>query len=297
MSSIFNYSAGQRQNGIVRITKDDISYPEKLKMHLSDYKDIYVKGDISLLDEKSVAIVGSRKCSVYGKTVAFELAKHLVKNGVSVISGLAYGIDREAHLGALNANGKTVAVIGTGIDVFYPSSNKNIQEDIGLCGCIISEYANGVKPMPYHFPTRNRIISAVSDAVVVVEAGTKSGALITAELACEQGKPVYAIPGNITSANSLGTNKLIRDGATPLIFFDDLIRDLGLTPLECGDKIKKLGKSERYVYNLLLKHGEMTIEEIYHKGNMSLPKVNGIITTLEIKGLINYEMGKVIIAN
>lgn len=182
---------------------------------------LYALGNIELLNSSSVAIVGSRKCSVYGKLIAEKISGELARSNISIISGLAKGIDTSAHIGA---KGKTIAVLGSGLDVIYPKENiKLAKEIVSRGGLIISEYGLGTKPEKMHFPSRNRIISGIANKVIVVEAGERSGSLITAEFALEQGKDVYAVPGNITSKQSVGTNNLIKEGAMPYTTIRDLL--------------------------------------------------------------------------
>ena len=279
------------------IEEKNENYPVKIKECLSDYKPIYYRGNLSLLDKPSIAIVGSRKASAYGKSCARALAKCAVEYGAVVVSGLALGIDSEAHSACLEKGGETIAVLANGVDVFYPKRNQAMQKRIEETGLLLSEYEDGTRAQRYTFPVRNRIISAISDAIVIVEAGSRSGSLITAECAQEQGKEVYSIPGNITSPGSLGTNKLIRDGAIPLINFDELFEDLGLS--KSNKKIDQifLSKTESRVLEVVKGGSELSIEQIRHIIDIDLAEINAIITILEMKGLIFCEMGKVSIAN
>lgn len=279
------------------IEEKNENYPIKIKECLPDYKPIYYRGNLSLLDKPSIAIVGSRKASSYGKSCARALAKCAVEYGAVVVSGLALGIDYEAHSACLENGGETIAVLANGVDVFYPKRNQALQKRIEETGLLLSEYEDGTRAQRYTFPVRNRIISAISDAIVIVEAGSRSGSLITAECAQEQGKEVYSIPGNITSPGSLGTNKLIRDGAVPLINFDELFEDLGLS--KTNKKINQifLSKTESRVLEVVKSGSELSIEQIRHIIDIDLAEINAIITILEMKGLIFCEMGKVSIAN
>ena len=194
-------------------------YPENLRNIYDMPVVFYAIGNLERLRERSVAIVGARQCSEYGRYVARELAKDIVGNGVNVVSGLAMGIDAEAHMGA---GGNTVAVLGSGINVVYPKDNVGLAKEIvRKGGVIMTEYPIGEKPERLNFPNRNRLISGLAEAVIVVEAGERSGSLITADFALEQGKEVYAVPGNITSPTSVGTNQLIYDGAVPIVDLKD----------------------------------------------------------------------------
>ena len=197
---------------IEEILIDSKEYPEKLKNIYDSPKKLYVIGNKNLLYKKGIAIVGTRNATAYGKKVAYDFAKELSENDIVVISGLALGIDTYAHIGALK--GGTIAVLGSGIDQIYPKENVELAREIlKNNSCIISEYPLGSKPESLHFPQRNRIISGLGEGVLVVEANKKSGALITAEFALEQGKEVFVVPGDIRKPQSEGTNKLIQDGA------------------------------------------------------------------------------------
>ena len=209
------------KNDIKYITILDENYPTNLKKIYDPPVLLFYKGNIELLKYKKIAVVGSRTATNYGMNTAFRISKELSKKYV-IISGLARGIDSAAHNGSIYANGKTIAVVGNGLDTIYPKENTNLFKSILKNGLIISEYVVGTKPMPSNFPERNRIISGLSSGVIVVEAAKKSGSLITADLALEQGKTVYAVPGNIDSLMSVGTNELIRNGAVPYTGAQDL---------------------------------------------------------------------------
>ena len=276
------------------VSYSDELYPNELKNIYDPPLVIYYKGNINRIDENAMAIVGARKVSPYGKYVANELGKILGENGVTVVSGMAYGVDAQAHKGALEVNGFTIAVLGCGVDVCYPKTNKKLMEDIEKKGVIISEYGPGTQPIAQNFPGRNRIISGLSKGVIVVEASIKSGSLITSEFALEQGKEVYAIPGNINNANSEGTNKLIKDGAIPLISTRDILEELHIEnekkyPME-------LDKDEIELLNTIKENQPVTIEKIVYFNKKSIPEINGLLTILEIKGLIEVFPGKIIIA-
>lgn len=215
------------KNQIKIISMFDDDYPDNLKNIYDKPIMLFAKGNVDLMKTKGVAIVGCRDCSEYGKSVAKKIAYDLAKQNITIISGLAKGIDKYAHIGALNANGKTIAVLGNGLDTAYPSENKKLFELIlEKNGLIITEYVIGTKPSKLSFPARNRIVSGLSEGVAVVEAKEKSGALITADFALEQGKEVYAVPGNIYSLNSFGTNELIKQGANIVTESDDILSSL-----------------------------------------------------------------------
>ena len=200
----------------------DSNYPEKLLHIYSKPNKLYVLGDETILNDKSIAVIGCRECSKEGAKIAYELSYGLAKKGLIIVSGLAKGIDTFSHKGAIDAKGKTIAVLGSGLDVIYPKENKELYKKIiNTGGAVISEYPVETPPHKYHFPARNRIISGLSDGVLVVEAKKRSGTMITVEHALDQGKDIYAVPGNIYNENSYGTNELIKQGAIPVTCIDD----------------------------------------------------------------------------
>lgn len=204
----------------------DKEYPEKLKNIENPPKQIYVLGNSSILNHFSISIVGCRLCSEYGKMMAQSIAYNLSKYNINIVSGLALGIDTNAHKGCLMNKGKTIAVLAHGLDMIYPTQNTDLANKIiESGGAIISEYPVGIKPKRENFPERNRLISGLSNGVVVIEAKEKSGALITVESALEQGKDIFAIPGNINSTNSIGTNNLIKEGAKITTCVNDILEE------------------------------------------------------------------------
>ncbi|MBR6585198.1 MAG: DNA-processing protein DprA [Firmicutes bacterium] len=285
-----------KKESIRIISKGDRNYPPLLLEIPDPPEKLYCTGDVKLLGKPSLAVVGSRKCSEYGRRVAIKTGSEAARNNLVVVSGMAKGIDSFGHLGALNAGGKTIAVLGCGVDVCYPKENRKIYERIAAEGLIISEYPPGTEPAPYTFPQRNRIISGLSAATVVVEAGTNSGALITAEIAAAQGREVFAVPGNITSQYSLGTNKLIADGARPIAVIDDIFTAMGLTPAVSEALLEELGADEQTVYSLIKENGEVSVDFICRMLDKTPVFVNGIVTVLEMKGLVAYNLGKIFVA-
>lgn len=272
-------------------------YPSKLREIANPPKELYYSGDISLLSTNCVAMVGSRKFTMYGKTVARSIGRTLASAGMTVVSGLAKGIDTFSHEGALEVDGKAIAVLGTGIMRMFPTSNQLIMNEIADSGLVISEFEPNFSGNKWSFPSRNRIISGLSETVVVIEANFQSGALITANFALEQGKNLYAVPGNITSQFSAGTNRLIRDGATPLICVKDILDELGLEQqYETEDVRKILGEDELAVYNCVKNSDGITVNEIAHMLDTKTAKVNATITVLEIKGVLTVYAGKIFIA-
>lgn len=222
---INNHLEYLKKNQIKIVTIQDEEYPKSLKQ-IYDYPiSIYVKGNIELLNYESIAIIGSRECSNYGKDAAKYFGYYLANNNKCVVSGLAKGIDSFAHIGALGANGNTIAVLGNGLQDIYPKENRELANMIiRKGGTIISEYPLGTPPNKMNFPARNRIVSGISDGVLVVEAKEKSGTLITVDFALEQGKEIFVVPGNINSIYSVGTNRLIKEGARLVNCYEDIIK-------------------------------------------------------------------------
>ncbi len=286
-----------KKEKIREIKIDDETYPSLLRQIERPPEVLYAIGDIGILTQKCVAVVGARKASSYGRWVAWHIGRRLAEYGVATVSGLAYGCDAEAHLGALDAGGKTIAVMGCGVDICYPAANRQLRRRIAEQGLILSEYPPGTKPRSYMFPQRNRIISGLCEAVAVAEAGLSSGSLITASCAAEQGRSVFAVPGNISAVNSIGCNKLIQDGAYPLAFIDDIISGIGieLSPERLGGA-ESLGEDEKQIYAILKNNGEVTSDFIAKKLKKSVSDVNAVISIMEIKGFLVTSMGKIFIA-
>ena len=211
---------------VIKININSKYYPERLRNIGDPPKELYCLGNLELLNYKNnIAIIGSRDCSKYGERAAKDFACNLAKNDVCIVSGLAKGIDAFSHIGALNGKGRTIAVLGSGLDNIYPKENKQLFENIiNNNGLVISEYPLGTKPAKYHFPARNRIISGLSDGVLVIEAKKNSGTNITVDFALEQGKDVFVIPGNIYSKTSDGTNYLLQEGAIPVVTYRDILK-------------------------------------------------------------------------
>lgn len=275
----------------------DDNYPVYLRNIDNPPPFLYLIG--AELNEKDlhIAMVGSRTCSEYGKKAAFELAKSLSLNGVKVISGLARGIDAAAHAGALEMSGGTIAVLGTGVDKIYPSENRQLANDIlsHPNGVLLSEFPLSAKPLKWHFPLRNRIISGLADGLVVVEAGVKSGALISAELALEQGKEVFAVPGSIFADTSVGCHNLLRDGAKLVATVEDILDEFGVenakepesTPLE---EIE-LSADEQEVLKYITAE-PIDIDELGYLTKMAVPRLMNALSLLEIAGLIKQLAGR-----
>lgn len=286
----------QKTREIGTLHAGDPKYPALLKEIKGYPKMLYYIGDITLLNARCAAIVGSRSTTQYGRSTAVAIAKRLAEKRVAVVSGMARGIDTCAHRGALDANGKTIAVLGCGVDRCYPAENAALKKEMEEKGLLLSEYPPGTEPKPYYFPQRNRIISGLSEMTVVVQARNNSGALITAELAAEQGREVCAVPGNIDSAYNLGNNKLIRDGAKPVISVGDVLEGLGLDEIPRDEAKKLLSDMEYRIFSTLQQQGEMTMDEICCMLGKPPAYVAGIVTVMELKGVVFSSLGKIFIA-
>ena len=286
---------------IIRITMESDEYPDSLREIQGSPRELYCIGDISLLKTPCAAIVGSRRYTIYGRQTALMIGKMLAGRGITVVSGMAKGIDSFAHQGALSKQeGKTIAVLGTAIGKPYPASNAALMEEIEEKGLVISEYPPDFPGSQYGFPARNRIISGLSKSVIVVEAGLKSGSLITAQIAGDQGKTVFAVPGNINSQFSIGTNLLIRDGAYPLVVVDDVIREMGVQSLDRGifgedEEVfpVEMDDDEKKLYSEIRQEQGISPDALSEKVELPISKINGILTVMEIKGAIMMCSGRI----
>jgi DNA processing protein len=268
---------------LTTIARRSARYPPLLAQLHDPPAKLYVRGDPDELARPAVAVVGARSCSAYGAQVARDLARELAASGVSVVSGLARGIDGEAHRGALAAGGTTIAVLGCGIDRDYPRSHASLAQRIREAGAIVSEYAPGVEPAPWRFPARNRIIAGLSLATVVVQARERSGALITADFALELGRDVFAVPGEITSALSVGTNDLLRQGAAPLTSTRDVLTALGLEP-EPPPRLEVSGIAATLLR--LLGEGARDADELARHAGRPSAEIAATLMELELAGLV-----------
>lgn len=271
------------------ITFLDENYPPRLKTIDDPPPVLYVRGELSPQDDKALAIVGTRKCTRYGRDVSFQLAQELAQNGVTIISGLAQGIDASAHQGALRGHGRTLAVLGCGVDIIYPRQHAELAKQIMNNGALISEFPLTTQPLGKNFPRRNRVMSGLALGVLVVEAPEKSGALITAHIAIEQGREVFVIPGNITNHNASGTNKLIQDGAKLIISAKDILDELNMEYAIQQTRIQTevVAPSTDEENRILSYIGtEPThIDDIIRESGLSSAEVMGLLTILELKGL------------
>jgi DNA processing protein len=277
------------EKGISFVSFEQEEYPVRLRNIFDPPYCLYYKGTLPQPDIFSVAIVGARGRTAYGKEVAGRLAEALSGEGVSVISGMARGIDSDAHAGALKGKGATYAVLGCGVDLCYPRENRSLYETIPDRGCILSEYPPGTAPLPRYFPARNRIISGLSDCVVVIEAREKSGSLITADFAMEQGKDVYALPGRVTDDLSRGCNALIRQGAGIFLSVEDFMKELSLSrpgnAAQLDFRKNLLEKDESLVYSLL-DFCPTAVGTLLEKTSFPLLELLEILEGMEQKGVI-----------
>jgi DNA processing protein len=277
------------------ITSDE-HYPELLKKIFDPPKELYIKGDINALNNRCLSIVGTRRATQYGLNFARKLAGDLTRYGFTVVSGLAEGIDTQAHIGALDAGGKTIAVFGCGIDVIFPAGNQELAGRIERSGALVSEYAPGFQGTKWTFPRRNRIISGLSSGVVVIEGGYESGAMITAKLALDEGREVFAVPGNVELEQSKGPHWLIKQGAKLVESVDDILDEFnipsaGSPALKRELDVSQLSIDEMSVIKMMSME-PLHIDVISSKSGMDAAKVLGVLSMLEIKDMIKQMPGK-----
>ena len=279
--------------GIRILTWEDEAYPQRLKEIEQPPPVLYLRGDYLADDLFAVAIVGTRRVTPYGRQITEELASHLASQGITVVSGLARGVDAIAHQTALKGGGRTIGVLGSGVDKIYPPEHRQLAERMEKSGAVVSDYAPGTPPDASNFPPRNRIISGLSLAIVVVEAGETSGALITAEFAAEQGREVFAVPGSILAPQSKGTNKLIQRGAQPLLSINDLLQALDLTRMtehKAARKVIHADETEARVMNVLGQQ-PIHVDEIRNQTELPIEKVSATLALMELKGMVRQVGG------
>lgn len=287
-----------REAGVRIVPFIDPCYPARLRAIADPPPLLYIKGEISAADEKAVAIVGSRSASDYGRKVARNICRGLASLGFTVVSGMARGIDGAAHESALDGGGRTIAVLGSGVDRIYPPEHEGLSERIARQGAVISELPLGARPVAFNFPARNRLISGLSLGVVVVEATEKSGSLITAAHALEQNREIFAVPGEVGSSRSRGAHRLIRQGAKLVENADDIIEEIApqlarpegasrrqrVLPKNCSDDTRKIFG--------LLQERILQIDEVIETSGLSSAQVSQILLELELQGFLRQLPGK-----
>jgi DNA processing protein len=296
-----------KREGVRVVTIIDSEYPDLLKATYDPPPFFYAKGDLSLLSSQAVAVVGTRYPTHYGRRMSETLGRDLALAGVTVVSGMARGCDAAAHRAALSAKGKTVAVLGTGINLVYPRENRRLYEEIVAKGLLVSEFSMNTAPHPTNFPQRNRIISGLSLGVVVVEAPLRSGALITANCALDCGREVFALPGEVTSVKSGGTNRLIRDGARVVESCRDIVETLSLDAHsgstataemasdgagQLPEMKPKMEVDEEAIVRLLADEEPLSVDGIIQKTGIPAQRVLGLLLEMELKGIVRQYPGK-----
>lgn len=279
--------------GVRALTSNDPDYPRNLREVYNAPPLLYVRGQLERRDEWAVAIVGTRQASAYGKEVARLLAAGLARAGVTVVSGLARGIDAEAHRACLDAGGRTLAVLGSGVDVIYPSQNARLATEIVGHGALLSDYALGTPPEASNFPARNRIVSGLTLGTIVVEGDMGSGALITAGFAGEQGRAVLAVPGSILARTSRGPNHLIQNGAAPVTSVDDILQELNLTMVSQQAQAQAV-LPENETESVLLQHisaDPVHVDELGRALKLPIAQVTSTLALMELKGMVRQVGG------
>lgn len=279
--------------GIQVVTWEDESYPRLLKEIDQPPPVLYVRGTLVPEDEWAVAVVGTRRVTPYGRQAAEEIAGTLAASGITVVSGLAIGTDTIAHQSALRSGGRTLAVLGSGVDHIYPPSNRRLAEEVIANGAVISDYPPGTGPDAANFPPRNRIISGLSRSVVVIEAGDTSGALITANFALEQGRDVFAVPGSIYAPQSKGTNRLVQQGAAPLLNPQDVLAALNMSMVVEHKAARAVLPSDPIEAAILAALGREPchIDDVQLKTALPVAQVSAALTMMELKGLVRQVGG------
>lgn len=277
-----------QKTGVKVLTWEDEEYPRRLREIHAPPPVFYIRGSLVIEDEWSVAIVGTRRVTSYGKQVTRELASFLARNGITVISGMARGVDSIAHESALEAGGRSLAILGCGVDCIYPSENRQLAERMMECGGLISDYALGTPPDARNFPPRNRLISGLSLATVIIEAGERSGALITASFAVEQGREVFAVPGTIYAPLSVGTNRLIRQGAQPYTSPQELLELLNFEMIDEQRAVRQVFNVEPFEDEILtiIRNEPLHVDEICVRCEEPVEKVSSALVMLELKGIV-----------
>ena len=274
--------------GVQVLTLDDDDYPVNLRQIDAPPPVLYVRGTLQPNDTWAIGIVGTRRASPYGREVAHSLSRDLATNGITIVSGLAMGVDTVAHKSALTSEGRTIAVLGSSVDQVYPPENRGLAQAIIENGALVSEYPLGTRPDSNNFPPRNRIISGLSRAVVIVEAGERSGALITARFAAEQGRDVFAVPGSILHPGSTGCNTLIQQGAIPLLSVNDIMNQLNLEQVRSQQAARAAIPADPQEAALLahMTQEPRHLDDLIRQSTLPAFQVAGLLTVMELKGLV-----------
>ncbi|MDH4161310.1 MAG: DNA-processing protein DprA [Nitrospirota bacterium] len=284
-----------RAAGVSVVTDDDPSYPAGLRGTSDSPVFLYIRGNIAAADDQALAIVGTRTPTPYGTTVAGRMARELARAGITIVSGMARGIDTQAHLGALAAKGRTIAVLGCGIDVAYPPENRELMERIAASGAVVTENPFGTPPESGYFPARNRIISGLSRGTVIIEATEDSGSLITADYAVKQGRTLFAVPGNVGSPTSRGPNSLIKKGAVLVEHAGDILSRIGrpdaVPAADRSRPLPEMSEDERRTF-LALGMEAKHIDQVASETGGNASRTGSMLTLLELKGLVKQLPGK-----
>ncbi len=301
INDVLSYKSLVISKGISIVHIGEEEYPYLLKNIFDPPIVLYYKGRLPKRDEELVSIVGTRDMSSYGETITYKASSNLAKENIGVVSGLALGVDTVAHKGALDHNGYTIAVVANGLDICYPSSNSNLMNKIAEDGLVLSEYKLGTRAMPFNFPQRNRIIAGLSKATIVTEAPIRSGSLITAQIALNEGRDILTFPADIFRKTTMGNNELLKDGAIPITSFDDILSAINFERLTTDKKIEQiedikqindnkidlsgLTEDEKELMNFF-DGGEVDAEILSIKSNFKIEKVLYLLTMLEFKDII-----------
>ncbi len=281
------------QNHVKALTRNDPAFPARLKEIYDVPPVLYVKGDMTPEDEWTIAVVGTRRATIYGREVTERLVAELVRNRITVVSGLARGIDSIAHRTTLECGGRTIAVFACGLDTVYPPENAKMAQDIIEHGALVSEYPLGTRPQKEHFPMRNRIMSGISLGVLVIEGDVDSGAMITAKWALEQNREVFAVPGSILSPTSTGTNRLIKEGAKLVSDVQDILEELNLTMIPRQMEMREL-VPENETESLIIKHlshEPVHIDQVCRSSCLPIATVSSTLAMMELKGIVRQTGG------
>ncbi len=280
--------------GVRTVRYQDPEFPQNLKELAYCPPVLFARGEVREEDRLAIAVVGTRRLSPYGRQISEKLAQELAQHGVTVVSGLARGVDTWAHRGALKAGGRTLAVLGCGVDVYYPPENRKLYDEISEHGAVLSEFSLGMEPLAMNFPKRNRIVSGLARGIVAVEAGERSGVLNTAAWAADQGRDVFAVPGRIGDRNSVGTNRLLHDGARIVTSVEDILQELGVA-LHLEERARiPVAEDEKPVLDFL-SGDPLHVDEICQGLGMPVSKLLSVLMQLEVKGLVRQLPGKLFV--